>query len=216
MMDRAEVLPVRMLRVENLTGKAIRAILYNTSDKLQWIPLGGIAGPGVAFIEPGEIGVLDFPSKLDTAKLKIFNPLIVDCPMDSRLVSAGEFVQYTGQGNLEKANAATATVGAGALGLTVGTLVLGPIVGILAAGAAVWAASQGNEVGAVTKSVGQQVASSTMAAKDSVVQACSAEPVQQASRTVQSYAESFARRVTRGNSPENRASYEVIGASDRG
>lgn len=158
----------RSIQVENLTDKAIRAILYSADDKLQWIPLGGVAGPGVVLIKPMETGALEMPTTHDSACLKIFNPLLIDCPLDTFMVIPGQLVQYSGQGSIQRANIATATVGAGALGLVAGSILLGPLIGVGAAAGAVWAATRDDEVGAIAQSVGGTVSRTTMAAKDTV------------------------------------------------
>merc|ERR1719341_2743008 len=184
----------RNIQVENLTDKAIRAILYSADDKLQWIPLGGVAGPGVALIQPGEVGKLELP--VNSAVLKIFRPLLVDCPIDALLVCPGQTIQFTGASNMRRATTATATVGAGMLGMAVGTILLGPLIGVVAAAGAAYATTREDDVGEVITAVGTQVAQSAMVAKESIVDASQTESAQRVSTTVREYASSVARQVT--------------------
>jgi len=165
----------RNVAIENMTDKSIRAILYASDDKLQWIPLGGVAGPGVKLIKPMQTAQLEMPMNHDSACLKIFNPLIIDCLLDSFNVIPGQFVQYAGQESTKRANIATATVGAGVVGLVAGSILLGPLIGIGAAAGAVWAATRDDDMGAIAQSVGGTVSRSTLVAKDAAATALNSE-----------------------------------------
>ena len=66
------------IQVRNDTLKRIKVILYHPSDYCCWVPAGGIGGPSVGFVLPGEEKGFDPPANVDNFKLKVFTPGFID------------------------------------------------------------------------------------------------------------------------------------------
>jgi len=158
------------VRVLNRTDKPIRASLYNVRDPWKWMPLGGSSGSGTAIIEPSETASLSIPDDYPTHRVvvRIFRPLLVNCPLDEATVDAGQYIRYNGESHLRKTKQESATIGAASTGLLLGTLLFGHIaIGIAIACAGIYASTRDDTVGELTSSVGMQVAKTVTYAAES-------------------------------------------------
>jgi len=66
------------ISVRNETLKRLKVVFYHPSDYCCWVPVGGIGGPAVGFLSPGETGSFDPPANPDSFKLKVFSPGFID------------------------------------------------------------------------------------------------------------------------------------------
>jgi len=81
----------RNLRCVNCSDVRLKICLYAPGDKLQWVPLGGLAGPGVATLVPQEHVYLSPPGGQELF-LKVFRPAFFDQPLYGRLVQRGRII----------------------------------------------------------------------------------------------------------------------------
>mmetsp|Transcript_28115 Transcript_28115/g.63872 ORF Transcript_28115/g.63872 Transcript_28115/m.63872 type:complete len:188 (+) Transcript_28115:33-596(+) len=148
--------------VSNASEDRIKVCIYKASDMLQWVPLGGINGSGVRFLEPRDEAAFELPP--GEYIVKVFRPGLIDVPCLEATVLPGQSVVFSKERPATVDNGAV--VGAAMVAGAAGVLLVGPIAGVVMGAAAAFAGRRDDEVGTGVRAVGRAGGAIAESAKD--------------------------------------------------